>query len=70
MSLYYYKLWKCDNKFQQLNCHFPVFEQAKMTSGSGDFLIANKIYPNKAYNDQDITLVSNSVVSINVGHIN
>ena len=40
-----------------------------MTSGSGDFLIGNKIYPNKAYNDQDITLVSDSVVSINVGHI-
>ena len=41
-----------------------------MTSGSGDFLVADKIYPNKAYNDQDITLVSDSIVSINVGHIN
>ena len=37
-----------------------------MTSGSGDFLIGNNIYPNKAYNDQDVTLAPNTVVTINV----
>ena len=26
-----------------------------MTDGAGDFLIAEDIYPNKAYNDQDET---------------
>ena len=40
-----------------------------MTSGSGDFLVDDKIYPNKAYNDQDVTLVSDTVVTINVSHL-
>ena len=40
--------------------------QAKMTAGSGDFLIAENIYPNKAYNDQDQTLITDTVMTFYV----
>ena len=37
-----------------------------MTDGAGDFLIVEDIYPNKAYNDQDETLVKDSVITFYV----
>ena len=35
-------------------------------AGAGDFLIAEDIYPNKAYNDQDQTLVTESIITFYV----
>ena len=47
-------------------CMKQIYFQATMTSGSGDFLIADNIYPNKAHNDQDQTLITNRAITFSV----